>query len=350
MLFMNKLKLFLPIFTFVLFGVFGAQNASAEVISTEAPYIEVSSEGILIQEVKNTDVFVIADNINVEKEIAGDFFAIGKKITINSPINGNARLIAEQITINAPINGSLTYLANNVYVSSLGEIEKDAYGFTNKFILDGRVGRNLNLNTDTNSNSKISGKVIGNLYFSGNKPEILDGSFVNGQVIETLKTEKIDSSNRFDQIFSKMLHSLTMILVGFLLIKFSEKKITNLVSSYKTSFTKNILVGFASIILIPLISAILMITIIAFPIGLFTLFSFIFVGYFGYVIPALVLGQKVFENKKSIMLQLIAGVLLLDILTMTPYIGSPLSILIVVSSIGLVVNKILLNFKSKKSK
>ena len=346
---MNRFKLFLSIlFTFV-FGFFGTRITNAEVISKEAPYIEVSND-VSIQENKNTDVYVIGDNINVEREIVGDFFAIGKKITINSPIKGSAHLVAEQITINAPISGSLLYLADNVYISTLGEIEKDAYGFTNKLILDGRIGQSLNLNLNSKSISTISGKIIGNLYYRGIKPEILENSFINGQVIETMKSENIESSNRSGLIISKILHSLTIILVGFILFRINKDKLSEIVVSYKTGFARNILIGIISMILIPIIVIALFVSIIGFPIGLFIIFLAIFTGYFGYVIPALALGQKVFENRKPGMLQLITGVLLLDILTVTPIIGSTLSIIIVVSSIGLLVNKFILKPKSLKPK
>ena len=344
---MNKFKLILSIlFTFV-FGFFGTRITNAEVISKEAPYIEVSND-VSIQENKNTDVYVIGDNINVEREIVGDFFAIGKKITINSPIKGTAHLVAEQITVNAPISGSLLYLADNVYISSLGEIEKDAYGFTNKLVLDGRIGQSLNLNSK--STSTISGKIIGDLYYSGSKPEILENSFINGQVIETMKNQNIESSNRFDLIISKILHSLTIILVGFILFRINKDKLSEIVVSYKTGFARNILIGIVSLILIPVIVIALLVSIIGFPIGLFITFLAIFAGYFGYVIPALALGQKVFEKRPLGILQLITGVLLLDILTVTPIIGSTLSIIIVVSSIGLVVNKFVLKPKSEKRK
>ncbi|OGH22666.1 MAG: hypothetical protein A3F31_01355 [Candidatus Levybacteria bacterium RIFCSPHIGHO2_12_FULL_38_12] len=344
---MNIFKLLLSIlFTFV-FGFFGTRITNAEVISKEAPYIEVSND-VSIQENKNTDVYVIGDNINVEREIVGDFFAIGKKITINSPIKGTAHLVAEQITVNAPISGSLLYLADNVYISSLGEIEKDAYGFTNKLVLDGRIGQSLNLNSK--STSTISGKIIGDLYYSGSKPEILENSFINGQVIETMKNQNIESSNRFDLIISKILHSLTIILVGFILFRINKDKLSEIVVSYKTGFARNILIGIVSLILIPVIVIALLVSIIGFPIGLFITFLAIFAGYFGYVIPALALGQKVFEKRPLGILQLITGVLLLDILTVTPIIGSTLSIIIVVSSIGLVVNKFVLKPKSEKRK
>src|SRR3989344_71359 len=344
---MNKFKLFRSIlFTFV-FGFFGTRITNAEVISKEAPYIEVSND-VSIQENKNTDVYVIGDNINVEREIVGDFFAIGKKITINSPIKGSAHLVAEQITINAPISGSLLYVADNVYISSLVEIEKDAYGFTNKLVLDGRIGQSLNLNSK--SISTISGKIIGDLYYSGSKPEILENSFINGQVIETMKNQNIESSNRFDLIISKILHSLTIILVGFILFRINKDKLSEIVVSYKTGFARNILIGIISMILIPIIVIALFVSIIGFPIGLFIIFLAIFAGYFGYVIPALALGQKVFEKRPLGILQLITGVLLLDILTVTPIIGSTLSIIIVVSSIGLVVNKFVLKPKSEKRK
>ena len=344
---MNKFKLILSIlFTFV-FGFFGTRITNAEVISKEAPYIEVSND-VSIQENKNTDVYVIGDNINVEREIVGDFFAIGKKITINSPIKGTAHLVAEQITVNAPISGSLLYLADNVYISSLGEIEKDAYGFTNKLVLDGRIGQSLNLNSK--STSTISGKIIGDLYYSGSKPEILENSFINGQVIETMKNQNIESSNRFDLIISKILHSLTIILVGFILFRINKDKLSEIVVSYKTGFARNILIGIISMILIPIIVIALFVSIIGFPIGLFIIFLAIFAGYFGYVIPALALGQKVFEKRPLGILQLITGVLLLDILTMTPIIGSTLSIIIVVSSIGLLMNKFILKPKLPKLK
>src|SRR3989344_5716493 len=350
---MNIFKLLLSIlFTFV-FGFFGTRITNAEVISKEAPYIEVSND-VSIQENKNTDVYVIGDNINVEREIVGDFFAIGKKITINSPIKGSARIVAEQITVNSPISGSLLYVADNVYISSLGEIEKDAYGFTNKLVLDGRIGQSLNLNTGTESNldsiSTISGKVIGNLYYSGPKPEILENSFINGQIIETMKNQNIESSNRSGLIISKILHSLTIILVGFILFRINKDKLSEIVVSYKTGFARNILIGIVSLILIPVIVIALLVSIIGFPIGLFITFLAIFAGYFGYVIPALALGQKVFEKRPLGILQLITGVLLLDILTVTPIIGSTLSIIIVVSSIGFIVNKFVLKPKSEKRK
>lgn len=335
----------------LLFAIFLAFSntsiAYADVVSRESPYIEISNS-ITLDAKKIGDVFLIAEEVNLQNQVDGDFFAIGKKITVNAPVNGNARLIAEQIIINAPISGSLTYLSSNIYISSLGEIDKDAYGFTDRLILDGRIGRNLNLNTNENSLSKISGKVIGNIYYSGQKPEILNGSFINGKIIESFEIQNKESTARLDLIISKILHSLTMIFVGFIFIKFAGKKLPAIIESYKKPFVKNTLFGVASILVFPIGLIILIISLIGIPIAFFLIAFAIAVSYFGFIIPAIALGQKVFEKRPLGMLQLVSGVLLLDTITVTPYIGSTLSLIIVVSSIGLVTRTILANLKSIK--
>lgn len=346
---MKNFRIYSTISFLVLFFFLGIRSTKAEVISDESPYIEVS-DNITIDSKKVGDVFAVAQEINLENEVDGDFFAIGKKITLNAPITGNARLIAEQIIINAPITGSLMYIADNVYVSSLGEIEKDAYGFTNKLSLDGRIGKNLNLNGSENSSSKIAGKVIGNIYYSGTKPEILEGSFVNGEIIKSFDIQNQESTNRLDLIISKIFHSLTIILVGLILLKFFNKQISLLTKSYRANFAKNMLFGIASFILLPIILIMLFISVIGFPIALFIISGIISVSYFGFIFPAIALGEKIFTNKKLGILHLITGVLILDILTMTPYIGHTISLIIVISSIGLITRKSITNLKSKKQK
>lgn len=348
---MKNIKIYLSILL-TYFFIFGAYKpVSAEVISNESPYIEVS-DNITLDSKRVGDVYVIAEEINVQNEIDGDFFAVGKKITVNSPINGDARLIAEQITINAPINGSLTYLSTNIYISSLGEIEADAYGFTSKMIHDGRIGRNLSLNNAEDSLSKIAGKVIGNVYYSGAKPETLDGAFINGQIIESFEIQNQESNQRLDLIISKIFHSLTMILVGFIFLKLSPKSLDLFSTEYKSNLGKNILYGIGTFILFPLATILLFVSIIGFPIGISLVAFIIALSYFGFLIPALSLGQKIFDKRPVGMLQIITGVLVLDILTMTPYIGSTLSTIIVVSSIGLVARMLLgkVSLKAKKSK
>ena len=128
-------------------------NETVNLLSSE--HLNFSDEEII-----NTDVFILEDNISIKNDVNGNVYAFGDVINISSKnIDGDVLAIGENVTINANVTGNIYVLANNFSIA--GNI-KDIY----------IIGENINLKENTicrdfkviGTNINIDGNVNRDLY------------------------------------------------------------------------------------------------------------------------------------------------------------------------------------------
>lgn len=311
--------------------------SQATTINGPAPHF-VTEDNIEINSEVNGDIILIGQNIKVTDPINGDLFVIAENVLIDAPINGDLRAIASTIEVQSTVSGSFAFISEKVSIPVTGEIRTDAYGIASKFALYGRIGRELNLGYADNADILIEGNVVGNIHYLNSMPNITDEAFLGGKLVQTDVSdfEMNEQDMRLQIILGKILHSLSLIFITVLLTRFFPKIFAKGFELYKKNIQQNLIYGILSLVIIPFILFILLVSAIGIPVALIGIALIIFLIYISPIYIATFIGQKILPNARGVLIQSICGIFIFDVISMGPVIGSILYLAGIITFIGLI--------------
>ncbi len=360
------------------------ENLSAQDsnIQTESNSDKSSSE----ENYKKEDVYLVGDDITIDYIIDGNLFVFAKNVNINSQIGGDAFIFANTINIGTEgyvfsnlfacsqelnISGVVYDLYNCSQKTSIdGYVYRDIHVATNDFNLTGTIGRNAfltteNLNLPSNNNedsedveifSEDSGIIYGNLnYNSKNEISIPEG-VVGGSITYNQLNDSEGNNTKTiqDYIFDLGTFVVTIAIIWLLVLwiapKFLEES-NDLVSkkalpSLGFGALTSIIIVMASIILL-----LLGITAKIALLGILLLTLLLFIGTPIFTISM----SKFISNKLKIEKNIISfGILIITsiviwLITLIPFVGWIINLIIKIIGLGIIVNYIFINRKKNNN-
>ncbi|NOR85771.1 hypothetical protein GQ473_06660 [archaeon] len=249
------------------------------------------------------DIRVAGGNLIIDSDVPGDVFAAGGNIDIFGNVDGDVFVAGGVIRINGDVDGGLNLTGGQI-------------------ILGGTVGGDVLImaeNLELLPTAKIEGNLV---YESENIANIDSDATINGEIKHIIP--ELRKTNVW--IYTSLFCFLAMLLVGLVFVRFYPKMSTNIIRSVDTMPWKSLGVGFAAIILIPILSVILMFTIIGIPLSLIILVTYLIGIYLSHISASLIIGNKLlgyfYKNKdNSIYWTLFVGLLALTIITNIPIVG-----------------------------
>lgn len=271
------------------------------------------------------DIRVGGGTIIINGKIGGDLIVGGGQVTISGPgINGDMAIGGGNIRIDAPIIGDLLIGGGNVYINA-------------------PIGGNVKINADKITLGK-NAIISGNLNYKSSEEIIKeDGAVIKGVVdFELIKKGSVPSKV-LAGIFSvflllKFLSLLVCALVvGLLLQRYSKEIITKAIKRPLLELGRGIIV----MILIPIISLLLLITVIGIPFGILGLLGFIIMMLFAWIIAPIILGSVVYRyfSKKELEISwktILLGVVIFILVGLIPFIGSLVRALLILITLGVI--------------
>ena len=257
----------------------------------------LSGENVRVDGDINGTTFITAGNIEVNGTIDGDLFIAGQSVTINGSVKGSVFTAGQDITINGTVENSIYLAGATLKVNSqikasafvAGQtiyIEDDAVIEREAFVGGSTIFQNGVVNGDWSSSSdalSIGGKIGGDLnYSSKNKAEVLNGSEVVGET--TWKKIDNEPSKATKTMFTttlliRILFSIAASLVIWFFVKWIRPDFwPNLAEEIALSPIRTLGFGALAVVLIPIFSILLIITIIGIPL------SFILLSLYGLVL------------------------------------------------------------------
>ncbi|MBI2024196.1 hypothetical protein HYT00_02325 [Candidatus Giovannonibacteria bacterium] len=233
-------------------AVIGGGNIT--VLGNVGDDLRVGGGSIFIQAAVGDDLIVGGGQVQIEgPKIGGDLIAGGGVVRVNAPVEGNVQIGGGEVYINSPIKGNV-------------EINAD------KLILGGRAVINGNLK-----------------YRSPNQAVMEQGSVVRGTINYTPR-KAIGRTAEF---------SVAAALVRFLMLLFGALVFGLLFRRYSGEIVRHahakplleIGRGLIILIVLPIISIILFVTVIGIPLGIFGLLSFILMMIYSVFMSPVILGS-----------------------------------------------------------
>ena len=274
-------------------------------LSSKQDILFAAGNSIELKNVETKDAFIAGSKINIDNSYIRDLYIAADTIRIDSDVNRNVYLGGNKVTINGYIGGDCYISADNI-----------------------RIGKE----------AQITGTLK---YPEDSKISISETAIVNKE--ETYKGKNFDVKISMKEmimtyILAKLLSFLSL-LVTALIVFAVARKIFKKMEKMDFDFTsgvKHFVIGFLSLIAIPVASIMVMITIIGIPIAIITLIMYGISLYLSSVATSYYLGHHLFKDKiKNDYLVLVISLLLLFILKLIPIIGGFVSLISLCMGLGL---------------
>lgn len=254
------------------------------------------------------DLFVAGNNIVIAKEanIGRDLFAAGSTITINGNISNNAFVAGTVVTLkDVTINGNLKLACE-------------------KLVIEGVVTIN------------------GTLYID-EEAIITNESNLMADSVEKYSSNDVTLDESLSDIVVTFLTSTAAImLVGFIVNSICPKVYERLVKEVKfNNILKNIGIGLLALILIPIISIILLCTIVGVRVGVILALLYVIMLLMAILYVSILLGNviltKLFKANDNSYLAIAIGVLVIKLISLIPALGGIIYFLAFLCGIGKII-------------
>ena len=318
---------------------------------------------------KNSDVYLMGDNVTIDYVVDGNLFVMADTVTINSKIGGDAFIMAKTINVGdqAYIFSNLFAMANSIdikgvvydvyalsqnFTVSNGYIYRDAKLCCNTININGVIGRNAfvscsNINFNTDENDK--GIIYGDLTYSTPSELSFDKNIVNGNV--TYKAPKVSPKKSVREIVASYISDLgaflAFVIIIWLVCLWLAPKFLNDTNKFVGKKTLNVLgTGLLTLIAVPIACIILLLLQLTAGISLLTVAIYILALIVAKSIFTIVannyLCSKLNINKNTgIFGMLIVSGVIVWVISELPYVGGIVSFIISVLGLGVLVSAIL---------
>ena len=291
-----------------------AAGGTINILSTVGESVRVGGGNVMINGKVGGDVVVGGGQVSIEGTgVGGDVIVGGGTVRIDAPVTGDVRVASGQLIINAPISGTVHFRGNTLELGS-------------NALVHGNLDYSASKEATIAQGASVQGKT--NFTPTPKSERPAEGAAVIATVI-TLA------------LVAKFLMTLVCALVlGLIFHRFALSLVLSVSDNGLTQLGR----GFATIVLLPIASVILLFTVIGVPIGILGFLVFAILCIFGVIVSPIVIGSFVFKwfgkpSYEVTWLTILVGAIIYGLLTFIPVIGWLAKFVIVLMSIGAIVQK-----------
>ena len=329
------------------------EEGSNVVISGDQEYGNLYTAGssLIVNSRIDGDLFGAGGSVNLASEVRDDVFLLSGNITLTGAVGGDVRAAGGNIAINGPVSGDLLIAGGTVTVSETASVAGDAWIAGGTVSLTNPVAGNLKIaGGEVFINSTVDGKVeiaadeklvfgpqafiTGDITYYGKTDPIIQNGAQVSKIIrkEFAHKEKNETNKSAHFVMFFLFKMLVVFLTAWILLRFMKRRVDHMHSRFIPKFWSNLGIGFAGMILTPIVAIILMFTIIGTLAGAILFAWFVFVAMITGLFSVMMLG-KTFEmwvkrrklseglDHETNWLTVLWGVLVGGILCLIPVVG-----------------------------
>lgn len=290
------------------------------------------------------DLVVAGGMVNVNGNVGDDLLLAGGNLNVKGTIGGSARIFGGNVYIDSPsIAEDLLVGAGTVYIHSSTIVKGDLIVGGGNVVLDGHVLGNVKI---AGGSVVINGKVDGNIDGRISQTfELGAGAEVKGNINYSARLElRQDPAAKvlgqvnysplkkgtlgFGPVLTVVLliRLLGIVIVAVLLFGLFKNRFTRLALSVGNKFWQNVGIGLAGIIIVPVVVALLFVTLVGYYAAFILIAAFILTLMLGSIIGAAYFGSWLVAkiDRKEIRIDYVAvilGVVLASVLRYVPLLG-----------------------------
>lgn len=251
----------------------------------------------------NGDVYLLANQVVIDGVVNGDVLAAAGSLEISGKVTHNVRCISGQLLVNGQIGNNVTSLSGNIQLLPSSSVAGNLVIVAGNVDLSSRIASEVVV---VASNVRISGflggllkayvghlrvtsraEIMGNIEYRSSAPAWIDpAAQVKGQVLyhPSLVHELVQGSWLHKLLVGSKIVTLLMnlvytLVVGLILLKIFPKNLEAALHALQEHPWKSFSYGVMLLILLPLVSLILLMTILGVPFAL-TLIAANIIGFY----------------------------------------------------------------------
>ena len=303
-----------------------------------------SGDQVMILGTVNGDVYAAGGMVQIDGTVNGDLIVAGGSVVINGRVSDDVRAAGGNIECNGTIGKNLTAAGGTIRLSKTAEVGGGVLAAGGELRIGGLVEHQVVM---TGGEAQISGNVGGDVKFAGGGISTIYGARVRGGLHAKLEnadraiiapgtvdgtveitTEKKETRGTIlgfspTHFWFKIIWALSLIVSAIVLIVLCPMTVGDVGLTVWQHPWWSLLWGFVGIVATPIIALVLCATLIGMPLGVFLLTLYFWSLYLSQMVLGIVVGQKVFMPASTgrLMLAVIAGIVLVQVLTFVPYLG-----------------------------
>jgi cytoskeletal protein CcmA (bactofilin family) len=318
------------------------------------------------------NLFVGGDKVTVSGTVKGNLLAFGGNIMINGnvdgtiiagggdvTISGQAKDIfigGGDIAINGIVKRDLLIGGGQVYINKQAKVGNDVFLGCGNADIAGKIYRNLKIGGGDITIAP-SALVKGNLDYSAQKIDISKQAKILGAVTTFAPPDYGDKASKLFNgfiAFQKIIGFFAIILLGILAIVFLPNQVKLITEKMTGEFWKSLGWGILSLIVIPLVAILLLVTLIGIPLGILLLIAYCFGIYVAVIFTSVVIGKwilgKLGKPDISLIWGFLLGLIILNLITMIPVVGWIISFILFLWAFGALVTSEFVTYKQAREK
>jgi carbonic anhydrase/acetyltransferase-like protein (isoleucine patch superfamily) len=336
----------------------GGDNPSVGSSETINDDLYIAGSNVSITGATMGDLFAAGQSILVSGQVRQDLFAGGNNVTVTSNVGDDAKIGGNTVLVQGGIGDDLMIGGNQITISN-GQIGGDLVAAGSTINVEAPVYGEIRISGETvYINSFVQGNVTinanqlelgpkanlsANLHYVSPKEMIKDGGAkILGKITYEPKATPVKNFNSFKAFVSfwavmKIAMMLVLaFLLGLLFKRYSVKAVETAFKSPWSALGKGLLTA----IVLPVVSIILLVTVVGIPLGILGIVSIVALCIFVHALTPILMGSLLFKwisrsgefkvNWKTILL----GVVVYSILGLIPFVGCIITGLFCLGAIG----------------
>lgn len=341
-------------------GVYAEEGKNAE----EADYTLAgmhfhAANVVTMDEATDKDLYVAGSTVTIKNEVNGDVFAASQDLTIEGVIKGDVRVAGSVVTINGTVEGNVLAVGSTIKITKDAKINGylNAYGAT--VLIDGTVAKDVHIGgAEVTANGVFNGEValesdittigkdatvVGMINVTSPNEPTVNNDVLKEKVKYTYVEINTYEKSWQDELMGKVSETLywffASALIAAVVLYVLSGPIMRSVTTLEKKTGQSVAIGFALLICVPVAAVLLMVTLIGFPLALFTLVLYGLALCLSTIPASLWLGKKLLPSQsdadfRGLFFQYLAGNLIIMILAATPFIGWVVSMIAMVAGLG----------------
>ncbi|MCB9818586.1 polymer-forming cytoskeletal protein [Candidatus Nomurabacteria bacterium] len=306
------------------------------------------------------DMYVVAGSVTINGPIGADLTALGGTVQVNAPIGDDVRVMGGEVVISGEVKGDVFVIGGLLKVLSSATINGGIYfyggeaeiegvvkgsvmGRAESITISGEVGAvdvsavNITLGDRANVRGDLS-------YASVRELERAAGAVVEGDILRGTVAEEDNRGN------ASLIFVLSWIFTTLCVFLIFRTRFGELLDEIKRDTARVGLIGLATFFIAPLLSFILLATVLGAWLGILTLLSTLLLFLVSWIILPILLGGYIMsylmKGRRIDLLSVLVGVFTLIFLSYIPVIGGLLIFLSFVLVLGSLLQKLYVAFRS----
>lgn len=324
--------------------------------------LAVAGRSVIIGGRVSGDVYAGGNTITLLRsaQIDGDLFAAGETIIVDGTVGGSLRLAGNTLSVNGTIERGLLAGGNQVILNPnatvrgnwlsagnavhlLGAVGGGVTAGAGSVTIGGSVGRNVQVEVERELQIQPGARIGGNLTYVSPTEQVIPSSSVAGTVDRQIRPVQ-PRRQPIGQGVSGFVFSLVLLagtlLVGLVLAWLAP----NLYRSAQAIIERQALttfgVGLAGLVLLPIVSFIVMVTILGLPLGILGVASWLIGSYLGWIVASAALAGVVLAALRrrgqpiAPAWLVLLGLIAVYIITRVPILGALFGLIVIALGLG----------------